>query len=346
MKTASLPVDLDISFPEAMQASLRDSDIFGSFYHKILITDNLPEFEKNLFSFMYEVLEQNSCLLYTIAGAGMGKAIRGKQIFTLQRGSYCGDSSSCILPFQSLPKMILLDVDALGLLQDNHACEPGTAAMSYFFAIADQGCESPLHDLLCEHGDVVRKYLRCGVVLGDSKNIFGLLLYEKPLLHPYLDKSLRLQQFREFLTLALDYRQIFKYATQDQLTGLYRKYYFLRLAEHRLCEDSQNGACQLLIMDIDYFKNFNDTYGHLKGTTVCELLAARSSIRCVHRILLVALAAKNLCASLAAVSSMYFRFRTAFTKRLAVFSFSMILGKRFQSLRFRLELRVLNPAKA
>ena len=265
MKNTSFPSDtsLDISSqdPEIGSLSLSDADIFTSFYRNILVTENLPEFEKNLFSFMYEVLEQNSCLLYTIAEAGMSKAIRGKQIFTLQRGSYCGDGSSCILLFQSLPKMILLDVDALGLLQGNQTCE----AMSYFFAIADQGSQSPLHNFLCEYGDVVRKYIRCGVVLGDQKNIFGILLYEHPLLHSYLDKPLRLRQFREFLTLALDYRQIFQYATQDQLTGLYRKYYFLQLAEHRLCKGLPNGGFQLLIMDIDYFKNFNDIYGHLKG---------------------------------------------------------------------------------
>lgn len=274
LKNASLDISLDTHLdipapsppcPEAGEAPLSDADIFSSFYQNILATDNLPEFEKYLFAFMYEVLGQNSCLLYTIAGAGMGKPIRGKQIFTLQRGSYCGDGTSSVLMFKYLPKMVLLDVDALGSLQDNQTREPSRAAMSYFFAIADQGNQSPLYSFLCEYGELVRKYIRCGMVLGDQKNIFGILLYEKPVLHSYLDKPLRLQQFREFLTLALNYRHIFRYATQDQLTGLYRKYYFLRLAEHRLCEPEPEAECQLLIMDIDYFKNFNDTYGHLKG---------------------------------------------------------------------------------
>ena len=259
MKNASFPSDtsLDIPSSDSKIDNLSDADIFTSFYRNILVTENLPEFEENLFSFMYEVLEQNACLLYAIVEPGIGKANHGRKTFTLQRGSYCGDGETYVLLFQSLPKMILIDVDELA--QNKRISNDA----SYFFSIADQGNQGPLGGFLREYGHVVRKYIRCGMILGDQKNIFGILFYERPLLHSYLDRPFRLQQFQEFLTLALNYRRIFRYATQDQLTGLYRKYYFLRLAEHRLLENRWD--YQMLIMDIDYFKNFNDTYGHLKG---------------------------------------------------------------------------------
>jgi diguanylate cyclase (GGDEF)-like protein len=67
----------------------------------------------------------------------------------------------------------------------------------------------------------------------------------------------------------------FKYlASHDSLTGALNRRSFVekamvelkRAAEHRI-------PCCLVLMDIDHFKNFNDTYGHLAGDKVLESLA-------------------------------------------------------------------------
>ncbi|MDR2581170.1 MAG: GGDEF domain-containing protein [Fibromonadaceae bacterium] len=55
-------------------------------------------------------------------------------------------------------------------------------------------------------------------------------------------------------------------ANHDPLTGVYNRRSFFELAEIRLAEAaSQSIPCCLALMDIDHFKKFNDTYGHLAG---------------------------------------------------------------------------------
>jgi len=58
-------------------------------------------------------------------------------------------------------------------------------------------------------------------------------------------------------------------AVRDNLTGLYtRKFFDERIAEEILrCGRYQTEFC-MLIMDIDHFKRYNDTYGHAAGDQV------------------------------------------------------------------------------
>jgi diguanylate cyclase (GGDEF)-like protein/putative nucleotidyltransferase with HDIG domain len=56
------------------------------------------------------------------------------------------------------------------------------------------------------------------------------------------------------------------YANIDGLTGAYNHRYFYELIGN-ICEDSikNNTALSLLMIDIDYFKKYNDMFGHAKG---------------------------------------------------------------------------------
>jgi len=63
-------------------------------------------------------------------------------------------------------------------------------------------------------------------------------------------------------------------AIHDGLTSLYTKGYFLeRLKEE--CERSMRRATplSLLMLDIDYFKNYNDKFGHIAGDIVLKTLS-------------------------------------------------------------------------
>ena len=60
----------------------------------------------------------------------------------------------------------------------------------------------------------------------------------------------------------------------DGLTGLYNKRYFLdRLVAETGWDPSDQPLC-MVMMDVDNFKKFNDTYGHLAGDRVLSELAA------------------------------------------------------------------------
>jgi len=57
----------------------------------------------------------------------------------------------------------------------------------------------------------------------------------------------------------------------DQLTGIYnRRGYSLRVSE-QITSPTRVGV---IMMDIDYFKKYNDTFGHIKGDEILKVLAS------------------------------------------------------------------------
>ncbi len=74
--------------------------------------------------------------------------------------------------------------------------------------------------------------------------------------------------------LDLDRRVLEEIATQDALTGLYnRRSFDERMAEEISRSQRFSHSCSLLMMDIDHFKNVNDTFGHQAGDKVLKDMA-------------------------------------------------------------------------
>lgn len=66
-----------------------------------------------------------------------------------------------------------------------------------------------------------------------------------------------------------------KQARLDYLTGLHNRRYFMQLAEKELARAIRYGApLSLLMMDIDHFKQVNDSHGHKAGDVVLQKFAA------------------------------------------------------------------------
>lgn len=72
----------------------------------------------------------------------------------------------------------------------------------------------------------------------------------------------------------------------DQLTGLYNRRHMIEMAEKEVaaCAEVER-PLSFILMDIDDFKNFNDTYGHAAGDVVLESIGKiiRDSIRYTDR---------------------------------------------------------------
>ncbi|MGE5707765.1 MAG: diguanylate cyclase [Bacteroidota bacterium] len=71
-------------------------------------------------------------------------------------------------------------------------------------------------------------------------------------------------------------------AITDGLTGVYNRRYFQRQLEAELQRAPRYGyPIALIILDVDYFKRFNDTHGHLLGDQILRSLAQilRESVR-------------------------------------------------------------------
>lgn len=87
--------------------------------------------------------------------------------------------------------------------------------------------------------------------------------------------------FQAFQAITMQ-QEIIRYATTDGLTGLHNHRVF-REKLHEEIERSRryDRDVSLLMLDIDYFKKFNDTYGHQAGDEVLRAVAAliQSNIR-------------------------------------------------------------------
>ena len=70
------------------------------------------------------------------------------------------------------------------------------------------------------------------------------------------------------------YSEILQNATMDALTGLNNRSQFeIRLSEQYSISNRQNTPLCAIMTDIDYFKKFNDTYGHAVGDIVLKTTA-------------------------------------------------------------------------
>jgi len=77
--------------------------------------------------------------------------------------------------------------------------------------------------------------------------------------------------------IAIEKMQLFeqtkKLAITDGLTGLYNHRYFVKyLSSEVLRAKRYNHELSVLIIDIDYFKNYNDTNGHLQGNEAIKIV--------------------------------------------------------------------------
>jgi diguanylate cyclase (GGDEF)-like protein len=81
---------------------------------------------------------------------------------------------------------------------------------------------------------------------------------------------------RNSLQLALANRRVLEFAQTDILTGLPNRAYFLeRLEEIGSQERLRGGAFSILMLDLDRFKNVNDSLGHAAGDALLRQVANR-----------------------------------------------------------------------
>jgi diguanylate cyclase (GGDEF)-like protein len=70
-------------------------------------------------------------------------------------------------------------------------------------------------------------------------------------------------------------RQLYESAVRDPLTGVFNRGYLIdRLGSELAYAKRHGGEVSMLIMDIDYFKKINDTFGHLAGDMVLKAFTA------------------------------------------------------------------------
>lgn len=105
----------------------------------------------------------------------------------------------------------------------------------------------------------------------------GIFYYQSKI-SPVLDqqkrpvgKILTLHDFTEMKHLL---QQLQNFATVDGLTGVFNRRYFTEIANREISRvERYGGDLSLIMLDLDYFKKINDTYGHAAGDAVLISIA-------------------------------------------------------------------------
>jgi len=100
---------------------------------------------------------------------------------------------------------------------------------------------------------------------------------------PELDSNFNIKYFNIFLTNISDKKKIEEVAIIDSLTGLNNRNYFETIFEKEIRRAKRDKKClSVLMFDIDYFKQFNDNYGHQEGDKALKAVAHVISLN-THR---------------------------------------------------------------
>jgi diguanylate cyclase (GGDEF)-like protein len=86
-----------------------------------------------------------------------------------------------------------------------------------------------------------------------------------------------LSSLGQHITVALDntirHAHVEQQAQLDSMTGVYNHGYFLKKLAKQAMESSENKMpLSLIMLDVDFFKQYNDAYGHLVGDRILKTL--------------------------------------------------------------------------
>lgn len=144
-------------------------------------------------------------------------------------------------------------------------------------ACKDKNIHSLLYKITEKTEYIISENSKIGVfpIMNEEKNILGAVVaysnIEK-LLQKDIDYLLQLtRQSGMTIQRANMYAEVLKYATMDALTGLNnRRQFETRLKQEVSNSKRNNTPMCCMMLDVDYFKKVNDTYGHAAGDCVLK----------------------------------------------------------------------------
>jgi diguanylate cyclase (GGDEF)-like protein len=114
------------------------------------------------------------------------------------------------------------------------------------------------------------------VPLVGIEGIYGLtILGGKVLGGPYTElERMYVDKLTRFISIAIQNNLHHESAITDPKTGLFNHGYFMQRLEQEIAHVTRHGSkAGLIMLDVDHFKHFNDTWGHLAGDEVLSALA-------------------------------------------------------------------------
>ncbi|ABW67545.1 sensor domain-containing diguanylate cyclase [Desulfosudis oleivorans] len=137
-------------------------------------------------------------------------------------------------------------------------------------------------------GSGIKQGSYLGVPLKNQEGvIIGVLNAHKPMVNGFSKNDLRLfaavaENVAIAVSNAMTLQQTRELIRKDELTGLYNRRYFFERFEREVYRSRRYGrTISLMMIDIDHFKEYNDSYGHLRGDRVLKTISRifESSLR-------------------------------------------------------------------
>ena len=122
-----------------------------------------------------------------------------------------------------------------------------------------------------EMGYLTKRFFLMGTALDDMR---------KNLSDRVEERTAELQEVTRHLTLEIEKSQVMSaqlrnQAETDELTGLFNRRYFMQAFEREWSRDQRHGnQLALLMIDIDFFKQVNDQYGHQVGDLCLQVVSS------------------------------------------------------------------------
>jgi len=111
---------------------------------------------------------------------------------------------------------------------------------------------------------------------GEIQNLkkSGATFHAKLLIKPNLDEENELKGFTSYVQDITYQKKVERISVTDELTGLYNRREFNKVFKRYASNSKRySNPFSLIVFDIDFFKQYNDTYGHVKGDKVLKEVA-------------------------------------------------------------------------
>lgn len=146
----------------------------------------------------------------------------------------------------------------------------------------------PASNIFCDDPSISRRHAlikrtRDGFVFSDCNSTNGSWVDGKTIHECQLEDGSRIRIGNHIFKFLADdsvesqyHETVYSMMTKDGLTGVFNKRYMADVLEREFGQSKAYGRrFSFIMMDIDFFKQFNDTYGHLAGDEVLQQFAGR-----------------------------------------------------------------------
>lgn len=137
-----------------------------------------------------------------------------------------------------------------------------------------------------EDSRLVRSLMSVPMMIGNKA--IGILRLDSPVPNYFHPENIRLlTTVSDLGAIAIENAQLHEkiedLAIRDGLTGLFLRRHFLERLEHEMSrERRQNKPLSFLMIDLDYFKRYNDMHGHMAGDIVLKTVSLMLT-ECFHQ---------------------------------------------------------------